>query len=102
MLTTTTLIQMLRMSTSRVSFFFVPKQRPYHHGNLRPELLKAALRLIRETGSQGFTLREVARRAGVSHNAPYRRLEKRNTGRSIFSGTRQPIAVTLGGLCEVL
>jgi AcrR family transcriptional regulator len=63
---------MLRMSTSRGSFCFVPKKRPYHHGNLKPELLKAALSLIRETGAQGFTLREVARRAGVSHNAPYR------------------------------
>jgi AcrR family transcriptional regulator len=35
-------------------------------------LLSAALTLISETGPQGFTLREVARWAGVSHNAPYR------------------------------
>ena len=47
-------------------------QRPYHHGNLKAELLKAALALISELGPQAFTLREVARRAGVSHNAPYR------------------------------
>jgi AcrR family transcriptional regulator len=47
-------------------------ERPYHHGNLREELLKAALALISEVGPQAFTLREVARRAGVSHNAPYR------------------------------
>ncbi|HLJ50137.1 MAG TPA: TetR/AcrR family transcriptional regulator [Bryobacteraceae bacterium] len=45
---------------------------PYHHGNLREALLQAALQLIAELGPAGFTLREVARRAGVSHNAPYR------------------------------
>ena len=44
----------------------------YHHGNLKPALLEAALELIRKSGASAFTLREVARRAGVSHNAPYR------------------------------
>jgi AcrR family transcriptional regulator len=47
-------------------------QRAYHHGNLREALLQGALRVIAEVGPGGFTLREVARRAGVSHNAPYR------------------------------
>jgi len=50
----------------------VPRKRPYHHGNLREALLEAAIRLVAEAGPTGFTLREVARRAGVSHNAPYR------------------------------
>ncbi len=45
---------------------------PYHHGNLKEALLEAAVALIAEAGPKGFTLREVARRAGVSHNAPYR------------------------------
>lgn len=35
-------------------------------------LLDASLKLIAEVGLAAFTLREVARRAGVSHNAPYR------------------------------
>jgi AcrR family transcriptional regulator len=48
------------------------KRKPYHHGNLREELLNAAIRLIAEVGPTAFTLREIARRAGVSHNAPYR------------------------------
>jgi AcrR family transcriptional regulator len=48
------------------------KPRSYHHGNLKQALLQASLGLIREIGPGAFTLREVARRAGVSHNAPYR------------------------------
>lgn len=47
-------------------------QKPYHHGNLKEALLDASVQLIREVGAEAFTLREVARRAGVSHNAPYR------------------------------
>lgn len=47
-------------------------RRSYHHGNLREALLQGALRVIAELGPAAFTLREVARRAGVSHNAPYR------------------------------
>lgn len=47
-------------------------RRPYHHGNLREALLQGAVRAIAEVGPAAFTLREVARRAGVSHNAPYR------------------------------
>ena len=49
-----------------------PKERRYHHGNLKETLIESALGLIAELGPAGFTLREVARRAGVSHNAPYR------------------------------
>jgi len=47
-------------------------RRPYHHGHLREVLLQAALQTIAEVGPAAFTLREVARRAKVSHNAPYR------------------------------
>ena len=50
----------------------MPAKRPYHHGELKQTLLDAAVVLIAEVGPQAFTLREVARRAGVSHNAPYR------------------------------
>jgi AcrR family transcriptional regulator len=45
--------------------------RPYHHGDLRPTLIEAAVALVTEEQDWTFSLREVARRAGVSHNAPY-------------------------------
>jgi AcrR family transcriptional regulator len=50
----------------------VANSKTYHHANLRKTLLDAAVALIGEVGPRAFTLREVARRAGVSHNAPYR------------------------------
>jgi AcrR family transcriptional regulator len=43
----------------------------YHHGNLRETLLRTALTLLKESGFEALTLREVARRAGVSPGAPY-------------------------------
>jgi len=43
----------------------------YHHGDLRRSLVQAALELAAEGRDWNFSLREVARRAGVSHNAPY-------------------------------
>ena len=51
--------------------FMNPKRTRYHHGNLRRALLDSGLALLSERGPDGFTLREVARRAGVSHAAPY-------------------------------
>lgn len=54
------------------------RAKPYHHGNLREALLEAAIRLIAEVGPTAFTLREVARRARVSHNAPYRHFRNRD------------------------
>ncbi|MCA1995021.1 MAG: TetR/AcrR family transcriptional regulator [Coleofasciculus sp. S288] len=44
----------------------------YHHGDLRQALIDAALELISERDISELSLREVARRVGVSHAAPYR------------------------------
>jgi AcrR family transcriptional regulator len=46
------------------------KPGPYHHGDLRRALLTAAAEVIAEQGPSHLSLRDVARRAGVSHAAP--------------------------------
>jgi len=46
--------------------------RPYHHGNLREELLREGERALESGGAAGLSLREVARAIGVSHAAPRR------------------------------
>ncbi len=48
----------------------VGKQRGYHHGDLREALVASGRKLLEEKGIRGFTLRECARRAEVSHAAP--------------------------------
>ncbi|MFK4103516.1 TetR/AcrR family transcriptional regulator [Streptomyces sp. NPDC019531] len=45
-------------------------RRPYHHGDLRHTILTAALDVITADGPTGLSLRDLARRAGVSHAAP--------------------------------
>ncbi len=46
--------------------------RPYHHGDLKRVVIETAQDMLREAKGWQFTLREVARRAGVSHAAPYK------------------------------
>lgn len=50
----------------------VAKPKGYHHGNLREALIAAGLKALAEDGPSKFSLRDVARRAGVSATAPYR------------------------------
>lgn len=52
--------------------------RTYHHGDLRRALLDAALQIVRREGMAALTLRAVARRAGVSHQAPYNHFADRD------------------------
>lgn len=49
-----------------------PAPRRYHHGDLRRAIIDAALQILTEEQNWDFTLRELARRAGVSHAAPYK------------------------------
>ncbi|HEY0107727.1 MAG TPA: TetR/AcrR family transcriptional regulator [Rhizomicrobium sp.] len=48
------------------------RARGYHHGDLRNALLEAARQILEEKSLSDLSLRAVARRAGVSHAAPYR------------------------------
>lgn len=52
---------------------------PYHHGDLRAALLQTAEEMLEKEGLAALSLREVARRAGVSHNAPYRHFPDRDS-----------------------
>src|SRR3982751_1093477 len=58
--------------TSRRSRAAVPSpaRDAYHHGALRESLIEAAEAVLAERGVEGFSLREVARRSGVSPAAP--------------------------------
>ncbi len=47
-----------------------PARKAYHHGDLRQKLMAVTEEIILEKGIDGFTLREAARRAGVSPAAP--------------------------------
>ncbi len=45
-------------------------QKPYHHGDLREQLLRAGEQALLDMPIDDVSLREIARRAGVSHAAP--------------------------------
>lgn len=52
-------------------------KRAYHHGDLQSSILTAAGKFIEKQGLESLNLRELARRAKVSHNAPYRHFPDR-------------------------
>lgn len=54
------------------------KKKPYHHGDLRNAVIDAALRLIQTQGAGSWTMREIAKEAGVSVAAPYRHFKDKN------------------------
>ncbi|OCK53819.1 TetR/AcrR family transcriptional regulator [Bradyrhizobium sp. LMTR 3] len=60
----------------RVARAAAPK--PYHHGDLRRVLIDAALQLVGEGGAEAVSVREAARRAGVSPGAPFRHFPSRD------------------------
>lgn len=53
----------------------IVERETYHHGDLRQALIEAALELVAEKDVSSLSLREVTRKAGVSHAAPYRHFE---------------------------
>lgn len=53
------------------------KKQSFHHGNLREALLEASLEILDESGVDAITIREVARRTGVSHAAPVNHFKDR-------------------------
>lgn len=53
--------------------------KPYHHGDLRQELLCAAGELLEENNIASLSLRAVAKKVGVSHTAPYRHFKDKES-----------------------
>ena len=51
----------------------------YHHGDLKNALIKAGGEILSKEGIGGLTLRKVAKRAGVSHSAPYAHFKDRQS-----------------------
>ncbi len=87
-----------------------PRDR-YHHGDLRQSLIDAAIALIQDGDLSQVSLREVSRRVGVSHNAPYRHFQDKEAllnavAAQGFQGlkrvTEAAIAVTPGDAAEQL
>ncbi len=76
-----------------------PKPAPreqYHHGDLARELLEVSVAILAETGADAFTLREAARRAGVSHRAVYRHYtDKRALLAAIAEGGYRALAADM-------
>ncbi len=53
------------------------KKNAYHHGDLAAALLRSAGQVLEKEGIEALTVRAMARRAGVSHTAPYRHFPDR-------------------------
>lgn len=49
----------------------MPKKKSYHHGDLKNALIQAGVGILAKDGVSGLSLRKVAKKAGVSHTAPY-------------------------------
>lgn len=69
----------LQITTPASTISRLPKQEKqgYHHGDLRRALLDATVQLIEEQGLEAVSVREVARRTGVSPGAPFRHFQNR-------------------------
>lgn len=57
--------------------FMADTQRGYHHGALKAALIDATLVLLKEGGIEAVSVREAAKRAGVSPGAPFRHFPSR-------------------------
>lgn len=56
-----------------------PRRKSYHHGDLKNALIEVALQQISREGVRALSLRDVARRAGVSHTASYRHFSSKES-----------------------
>lgn len=57
----------------------IEETKPYHHGDLRQQILSAARELLEENNIASLSLRAVAKKVGVSHSAPYRHFKDKES-----------------------
>jgi AcrR family transcriptional regulator len=75
--------------------------RSYHHGDLRRVLLEEAVAALRESGPASLSLRDLARRAGVSHAAPAHHFgDKRGLLTAVAAEGFRRLAASLGATYE--
>lgn len=67
--------------------------KPYHHGDLRDEMVRIGVQLAAEGGPEAVKLREAARRAGVSASAAYRHFPGQE---GLLEAVRQAAVEALG------
>lgn len=54
-----------------MDLIFIHASKKYHHGDLKNALIEAGIKILAKEGVGGLSLRKVAKKAGVSHSAPY-------------------------------
>jgi AcrR family transcriptional regulator len=67
-------------------------ERHYQHGDVHRAIVSAALKVLSESQSTEFSLRGLARRAGVSHSAPYKHFADK---RELLARSSNPTAETV-------
>ena len=55
------------------------EKKNYHHGDLKQALLQETVRILREEGDEGLSLRRLASNLGVSRTAPYNHFENKES-----------------------
>lgn len=54
------------------------EKKPFHHDNLKLELIEKGIELINQEGIKDFSLRKVAAACEVTHSAPYNHFENKD------------------------
>lgn len=76
-------------------------EKSYHHGDLKNALIEAGIEILAEKGVGGLSLREAARKAGVSHAAPYAHFaDKQALLAAIATDGHQKLYTRIAGVLE--